>query len=292
MPTIAEALAQGADQLRAAGIDDERRAASLLLCHALGVERTYLLTRPSEPLDETRFRRYLEMIGRRASGEPAQYITGHQEFFGLDFAVAPGVLIPRPETEFLVESIIERARKGSQAGPESGPLIADVGTGSGCIAVTLAFHIPSARVIATDISRVALDAARSNAARHGVAPRIEHLQGDLLEPLSGRGLEGRMDFIASNPPYVPEPDRPCLQREVRDWEPGIALFAGEDGLIFYRRLLSDALSYLRAGGLLVYEIGYGQFAPIREMIDPARWELEDVRNDLQGIPRTIILSRR
>jgi len=292
VPTIAEAIAQGAGRLRAAGIDDERRTANLLLGHALDVERTYLLARPSEQVGQTGFRRYLEMIERRASGEPAQYITGRQEFFGLDFSVSPGVLIPRPETEFLVEWIIDRARKDSPPGAESGALIVDAGTGSGCIAVTLAFHIPSARVIATDISQVALDVARSNAARHKVAPRIEFLQGDLLGPLSARGLEGKVGFIASNPPYIPDRDREGLQREVRDWEPEVALFAGQDGLLFYRRLLSDALPYLTPGGRLACEIGYGQLAPLREMIDPGLWELEDVRDDLQGIPRAVILRSR
>ncbi len=292
MPSIAEAIARGAEKLRAAGIDDERRTASLLLCHALDVERTYLITRPSEQIDETRFQAYLEMLERRASGEPAQYITGHQEFFGLDFNVTPAVLIPRPETEFLVEWIIERARADRRAASENGPLIVDAGTGSGCIAVTLATEIPAARVIATDISHAALAVARANAARHGVLSRLEWLQGNRLEPLASRNIEERADFIASNPPYIPERDRPGLQREVRDWEPETALFAGEDGLIFYRRLLLEAPAYLKRGGHLVCEIGYGQLALLREMIDPAMWTLRDVRNDLQGIPRTIALELR
>jgi release factor glutamine methyltransferase len=291
LTTIAEAIAQGARTLGAAGIGDERRAASLLLCRALDVERIHLLTRPSEQIDEARFQAYLAMIERRASGEPAQYITGRQGFFGLDFEVTPAVLIPRPETEFLVEWIIERALKDSRPAGESGPLIADAGTGSGCIAVALSAQIPGARVIATDISRPALAVARSNAALHGVESRIEFLEGDLLEPLSGRGIEGRVDFIASNPPYVPEGDRRSLQREVRDWEPGLALFAGRDGLIFYRRLLRDAPAYLKQGGHLVCEIGYGQLTPVQEMIDPARWRLEDVREDLQGIPRIVAIKK-
>ncbi|HYP25531.1 MAG TPA: peptide chain release factor N(5)-glutamine methyltransferase [Blastocatellia bacterium] len=291
MPTIAEAIAQGAGRLRAAGVDDERRTASLLLCHALGVERTYLLSRPSEQVVEVRFQAYLEMVGRRASGEPSQYITGHQEFYGLDFNVTRAVLIPRPETEFLVEWVIERARECSRPGAAGGPLIVDAGTGSGCIAVALSAHIPEARVVATDISGAALDVARSNAARHGVGPRVEFLRGDLLGPLSGRGLEGRVDLIASNPPYIPDRERQSLQREVRDWEPEGALFAGEDGLLFYRRLLSDAPRYLKPGGCLACEIGYGQLAPIREMIDPALWRLQDVRQDLQSIPRVVALLK-
>lgn len=291
MPTIAEAISRGADRLRAAGVEDERRTASLLLCHALGVERTHLLARPSEELGGARFQTYLEMIDRRASGEPAQYITGHQEFFGLDFEVTRAVLIPRPETEFLVERVIEWAREGWPPEAGGGPLIVDAGTGSGCIAVALSAHIPAARIIATDISEAALEVARANAERHGVGPRVEFLQGDLLQPLSGRGLEGRVDLIASNPPYIPDRDRRGLQREVRDWEPEGALFAGEDGLLFYRRLLSDAPRYLKPGGLLACEIGYGQLAPLREMIDPALWRIQDVRRDLQAIPRVIALLK-
>jgi release factor glutamine methyltransferase len=180
MPTIAEAIARGAQKLRASGVNEERRAAGILLCHALGIDRTHLLTRSSEQVDEARYESYLASVVRRAAGEPLQYITGHQEFYGLDFIVTPDVLIPRPETEFLVERVIELYRAGHAEAP---PIIADIGTGSGCIAVTLAYHIPGARVIAIDISSAALDVARANAERHDVedsAARRGGLRGQLI----------------------------------------------------------------------------------------------------------------
>ena len=292
MPTIAEAIAEGAAKLRASGVSEERRAAGILLCHTLGIDRTHLLTRSSEQVDESCYESYLASVDRRAAGEPLQYITGHQEFYGLDFMVTPDVLIPRPETEFLVERVIElhRARHA-----EDSPVIADVGTGSGCIAVTLAYHIPGARVIAIDISRAALDVARANAERHGVRHRIEFAEGDLLEPLESlggsQGLAGAVDFLASNPPYVEGRKPETVQREVRDWEPASALYGGADGLSCYRRLLAEGARYLKSRGYLVCEIGYTQLDAIREMIDVKEWELVDVTNDLQGIPRTLTIRK-
>lgn len=293
MSTIAEAIAEGANKLRASGISEERRAAGILLCHTLGIDRIHLLTRSSEQIDGVRYEAYLALVDRRTSGEPLQYITGHQEFYGLDFIVTPDVLIPRPETEFLVQRVIDLRRAMHTEHP---PTIVDAGTGSGCIAVTLAYNIPGARVIAIDISSAALDIARANAERHGVQDRIEFLEGDLLEPL-GRlarrqsGLEGAIDFIASNPPYVEEGKPETLQREVRDWEPALALYGGADGLNCYRRLLADGAAYLKSGGYLVCEIGYTQLDAIREMIDVTKWELVDVTHDLQGIPRTLSIRR-
>jgi release factor glutamine methyltransferase len=293
LSTIAEAIAEGAELLRASGINEERRTAGILLCHTLGIDRTHLLTRSSEQVDEARYEAYIASVGRRAAGEPLQYITGHQEFYGLDFIVTPDVLIPRPETEFLVERVIDFERARYDEGP---PIIVDAGTGSGCIAVTLAYNIPAARVIAIDISSAALDVARANAERHGVQDRIEFVEGDLLEPLGrlasgSSGLEGAIDLIASNPPYVEEGKPETLQREVRDWEPALALYGGADGLSFYRRLLAEGAVYLKSGGHLVCEIGYTQLDAIREMIDVTKWELVDVTDDLQGIPRTLSLRR-
>ncbi|HEX8186374.1 MAG TPA: peptide chain release factor N(5)-glutamine methyltransferase, partial [Blastocatellia bacterium] len=222
------------------------------------------------------------------AGEPLQYITGHQEFYGLDFIVTPDVLIPRPETEFLVERVINLTRAAQTA---RAPLIVDVGTGSGCIAVTLAAHIPAARVIATDISSAALDIARANGERHGVRDRVELIEGDLLEPLAALNIEAAVDFLASNPPYVEEGRPDLLQREVRDWEPSVALYGGADGLDCYRRLLAEGARYVSPAGYLVCEIGYTQLDPIREMIDETKWKLVDVIHDLQGIPRTLAIRR-
>jgi release factor glutamine methyltransferase len=288
---IAEAIAEGARLLRASKVAEDRRTATVLLGHALAVDRTYLLTRSDHEIDETRFQEYVEMITRRAAGEPLQYITGHQEFYGIDFLVTPDVLIPRPETELLVECVINLARDSSSQSDHNGPLVLDVGTGSGCIAVALASYLNNARVIATDISQAALAVAHRNAARQGVEARIEFLEGDLLAPLAGRNLEGAIDFLASNPPYVSTQDSHLLQREL-DWEPRKALFGGPEGIDFYRRLLADARRYVKPGGYLVCEIGYTQLDAIREMIDTSAWGDTIIKDDLQGIPRTLAIKKR
>ncbi|HEX8091641.1 MAG TPA: peptide chain release factor N(5)-glutamine methyltransferase [Blastocatellia bacterium] len=293
MSTIAEAIAEGADRLRASGVGEERRTAGVLLCHALGIDRTHLLTRSSEQVDAASYEAYLTSVERRAAGEPLQHITGHQEFYGLDFIVTRDVLIPRPETEFLVEGVINLNRAGRTEGP---PVIVDVGTGSGCIAVALAYHIPGARVIAIDISSAALDVARANAERHQVQNRIEFIEGDLLEPLGKLahatcGLEAAVDFLASNPPYVEEERPEAVNPEVRDWEPALALYGGADGLDYYRRLLDEGARYVKSGGYLICEIGYAQLEAIRGMIDVTKWELVDVTRDLQDIPRTLSIRK-
>ncbi|HXG91251.1 MAG TPA: peptide chain release factor N(5)-glutamine methyltransferase [Blastocatellia bacterium] len=294
MPTIVETIAEGAARLGAAGVAEARRTAGVLLGHALGLDRAYLLTRPHEEVDEARYQEYLRLVERRAAGEPLQYITGHQEFYGLDFIVKPGALIPRPETEFLVERVINLAQAETAAydlSDKRGQLIVDVGTGSGCIAVTVAAFVKNARVIAIDISRAAIEVARANAERHNVADRIEFLEGDLLEPLQERAFEASVDFIASNPPYVDESKPELVQREVRDWEPRVALYGGADGLDFYRRLLNDAPKYLKPRGYMIIEIGYSQLDAIRNLIDATALELIDVTSDLQGIPRTLTLRK-
>ena len=282
MPNISQAIDEGAAQLKGAAIEYDRRTAGVLLAHVLGVDRTHLLTRSDDQVGESNYEEYLALIARRAAGEPLQYITGHQEFFGLDFHVTPSVLIPRPETEFLVERIIKLVDDSIES-----PLIVDVGTGSGCIAVALAVNVPRAQLIATDLSVAALEVARMNAARHGVARKIQFLQGDLLEPLAIRRLENSVDVLASNPPYVNEGKPYLVQREVREWEPREALFGGVDGLEFFRRLLVDSPRYLRPGGSLVFEIGFSQLDAIRGIIHGSAWELVDVACDLQGIPRTV-----
>lgn len=267
-------------------MEHERQTAGVLLAHVLGVDRTHLLVKSQEQVGDAHYKSFLRLIERRAAGEPLQYITGHQEFFGLDFSVTPAVLIPRPETEFLVERVIKLMDDSMQS-----PVIVDVGTGSGCIAVALAVNLPRARVIATDLSAVALQVARINASRHGIAGRIEFIQGDLLEPLEPLRLEDSVDVLASNPPYVNEGTTELIQREVIDWEPREALFGGVEGLDFYRRLLAESSKFVRSGGYLVFEIGYNQLDAITEIIAAVEWELVDVTNDLQGIPRTVTLRK-
>jgi len=288
LPTIAQAIAEGSARLEASHVDEARRTAGVLLCHALGIDRTHLLTRSEEQIIDLNYESYLRLVERRAAGEPVQYITGHQEFFGLDFNVTNEVLIPRPETEFLVERVIALA---IEFPGEPNPLIADIGTGSGCIAISLATRLPHARLIATDISSGALEVARANAGRHGVQDRIQFIEGDALEPLSRIGLEGAVDVLASNPPYVEEATSTLVQREVREWEPHNALFSGADGLDFYRRLLPDAPRYLKPGGFVVLEIGYSQLDSIAAMIAGSALELVDATPDLQGIPRAICIRR-
>ena len=286
MPTIAQAIAEGSARLGASHVDEARRTAGVLLCHALGIDRTHLLTRSDEQIIDSDYESYLQLVERRAAGEPVQYITGHQEFFGLDFNVTNEVLIPRPETEFLVERVIALA---IEFPGEPNPLIADIGTGSGCIAISLATRLPHARLIATDISAAALEVARANASRHGVSDRIQFVQGDALEPLARLDVEGAVDVLVSNPPYVEEATSELIQREVREWEPHTALFAGADGLDFYRRLLPDAPRYLKPGGFVVLEIGYSQLDSIAAMIAGSSLELVDATPDLQGIPRAVCI---
>ncbi|QQS46020.1 MAG: peptide chain release factor N(5)-glutamine methyltransferase [Acidobacteriota bacterium] len=282
MATIAETLRAATDRLRAASAPNDVLDAQALLAHALGCDRTYLIVNYREELSAEAIRGFTELIERRATGEPLQYITGRQEFFGLDFEVTPDVLIPRPETEIIVEETIRLAE-----GIES-PMIIDAGTGSGCLAVTLARELPGARIIATDISVAALRVARRNARRHNLEERISFLAADLLDALVE---EPFADFLISNPPYVSGSQMQALQREVRDWEPATALTDFDDGLSFYRRLLRDAVSRLKPGGYLICEMGFSQSGAVTEMVDDRHWVERRLLDDLQGIPRTIVLRR-
>jgi release factor glutamine methyltransferase len=286
--TIAEAVQEGVRRLRDNSVDEDRRTAALLLGRVLGLDRAQLFIQSKEQITDSHCREYLRLIERRAGGEPLQYITGVQEFYGLEFIVTPDVLIPRPETEFLVERVLTLASETRSASP----LVVDIGTGSGCISIALAKQIPDLRAIGVDVSAAALDVARANAVRHDVAGQIQFFEGDTFDSLSGRGLEGQIDFVVSNPPYVPTVARESLQREVRDWEPSVALFAGQEGLDFYRRLFNEAQPFVRRGGSLVCEIGYGQLEAIRHTIDSAAWEYLDVISDLQGIPRVLTVRRQ
>ena len=287
MPTISEAINEGSARLREAGVVHERLDASLLLGHVTGLDRTRLLTRSDEHVDETCYREYLAHIEQRAAGQPLQYLIGRQEFYGLHFIVTPDVLIPRPETEFLIDRVIKAVQELNL----KSPLIADIGTGSGCIAVTLAKQLPDARLIATDLSSAALNVARTNAALNRVADRIEFVEGDLVTPFAERGSDFCVDVLASNPPYVPDDNRETLQREVRDWEPGIALFGGIDGLDFYRRLAAEGSRHLKPGSLVILEIGFSQLEQIQEIFKGGPLELLDITRDLQGIPRTLCLRK-
>jgi release factor glutamine methyltransferase len=283
---VRRALAQGIARLEARGVPSPALAAELLLLHVLRRDRAWLYAHPEDVLSATQLADYTDLIERRADGVPAQYLTGGPEFWGLEFEVNPSVLIPRPETEHLVEVALERlgARRGA-------PLcVADVGTGSGCLAVALARELPQARIVATDISPEALEVARHNATRHGVGDRIEMLRMDLLQSYlradDGPGM--LFDLIVSNPPYVGDAERASLPREVAEHEPHHALFAGENGLDFYPQLIAQAAKLLRPGGLFVVELGYGLAERVDALIaECAAWTSVSVTNELAGIPRVL-----
>lgn len=283
--TIADILKSASSQLRKSGIQNDVLDAQTLLAEALGRDRTYLIVNFNQELTPEIAQKYQSLVARRASGEPLQYITGRQEFYGLEFEVTPAVLIPRPETELIIEETLRLVHQNNL----DEPLIIDVGTGSGCIAVTLAREIEAARVIALDISTDALEVAKRNASRYGLQERIEFIESDLLSALSD---EDKADFIVSNPPYVAAHEMPELQREVREWEPHIALTDCADGLSFYRRLLNDVPASLKNGGYFLCEMGYQQSTAIEALIDSHVWEAIHTLKDLQGIPRTLVLKKR
>jgi release factor glutamine methyltransferase len=283
--TIAEALGEAAAALSAAGVAEPRREAGSLLAHALARDSAFLITHSDDELSAEQRSAFRAAVARRAAGEPFQYIAGRQEFYGLEFEVSAAVLIPRPETELLVETALELL-KGEEA-----PLVCDVGTGSGCIAVALLHERRDARGFALDISVAALEVAARNAARHGVSGRLRLLVSDCFDALRAEEDEGvRFDLVASNPPYVAERDLAGLQREVREHEPHVALTPGGDGLSVIRRLIKEAPDFLKPGGHLLLEIGFDQHERVRALIDPEVWTLLDIQRDLQGIPRTVALK--
>ena len=283
--TVREALAEAAAALRDAGVSGARRDAATLLMHATGRERAYLFAHDDEALDEAVAARFHESVARRARGEPLQYVTGRQEFYGRAFEVTPDVLIPRPETEHLIEAALEVLTGVSE------PLICDVGTGSGCVAVTLLAERADARGVAVDISESALRVAARNAERHGVSARLALHVSDCFDFLDTSAEVGRtrFDAVVSNPPYVAESELEGLQREVREHEPRVALTPGGDGLSVIRRLVAESPRYLKPGGHLLMEIGFNQHGRVAALIDPAVWTLLDIHRDLQGIPRTVAL---
>jgi release factor glutamine methyltransferase len=255
--------------------DRARRDAEMLLLHLTGKTRAWMLAHGDEEFGGCTGVRYAGLVERRLAGEPIQHITGEVEFYGLPLRVTRDVLIPRPETEHLVETAIQIVQ-GSEAAR-----IVDVGTGSGAIAIALAKALPSAQVTAIDLSEAALAIARENAERNGV--KVRFLQGDLLEPVAHEAFS----LIVSNPPYVPESERPTLSVEVRDYEPAMALFAGPDGLDIYRRFISQAFSSLYAYGHILIEIGYGQAEAVRALLEESGFFNVRFVPDLQGIPRVV-----
>jgi release factor glutamine methyltransferase len=271
----------------------------------LDCDRAHFYAHPERELTPLEMQRYDEVLERRASGVPAQYITGHQEFWGLDFVVSPAVLIPRPETEHLVEAVLEMVTTESEhnqdknrnqnqdqkqraRAPAPNELsIVDAGTGSGAIALALASELPAATIHATDISAEALDVARTNAARLGFASHITFHQGDLLSGLPAASF----DFVVSNPPYVGESEEESVQLEVRKFEPRKAVFAGPTGVEVIERLIPQALVALRPGGWFVFEISGTIADAVRGMLSGREWDQVEIRNDLQGTARVAIARK-
>ncbi len=297
------ALKQGMAQLRAAQVPSHTLAAELLLIHALGRDRTWLYTHPETPLDPTATEEFFELVARRAAGEPTQYLTGKQEFWGLEFEVNPSVLIPRPETEHVVEVALERlGSRGIKISMKTGeprpPLrVADVGTGSGCLAIAFAHELPHAHIFATDISGAAIEVARRNAERNHVSERVDFVQTDLLAGLlpseERRDDEsGLFDLIVSNPPYVGLADAPTLPREVREHEPHAALFAGETGVEIYGGLIEQARRALKERGILTIELGYNTADHALKIVrEQTGWVNVSITKDLAGIPRVLAAER-
>jgi release factor glutamine methyltransferase len=333
---VRTALRTGIAQLRESAVPSFTLAAELLLLHVAARDRTWLYAHPEENLPDETLQRYFALVARRAGGEPTQYLTGKQEFWGLEFEVIPAVLIPRPETEHVIEVALDRlALRELRAGRPQKTLgenlqIADIGTGSGCIAIALAKDLPQANFVATDISGAALGVARRNATRHGVVDRIQFVESNLLATLAGPfetsvvGVQqaaphlGKIaaaktsaaapidptnpspiaghrsptfDLIVSNPPYIGQREGPTLAREVRDHEPPEALFGGEQGYELYGDLVAQAANHLKPGGILVLELGHDSLPAVQPLLAAAPWTNVGVTNDLAGIARVIAAER-
>ena len=320
-PDVRTALKQGLAQLREAHVPSFTLAAELLLLHVLGRDRTWLYAHPEEQVSTTDADLFFKLIARRVAGEPTQHLTGKQEFWGLEFEVTPDVLIPRPETEHVIEVALDRlALRELRAGRKQtltgeGLQIADIGTGSGCIAIALAKELPGATIYATDISPAALAVAGRNATRHSVSDRIHFLESSLLDglidrasasadisavgaqhaaPLLGKDSEHqspRLHLIVSNPPYIGRREAETLMREVRDHEPEIALYGGEEGYELYADLIAQSTLHLKPAGILVLELGHNSLPAVQPLLDAPDWTNVAVTNDLGGIPRVLAAER-
>ena len=322
---VRSALKQGIAQLRRANVSSHTLAAELLLLHATGRSRTSLYSHPEDELSEIESQKYFVMIERRAVGVPTQHLTGKQEFWGLEFEVNRDVLVPRPETEHVIEVALDRLAlrdlrsKQSQNMSGEGLLIADIGTGSGCIAIALAKELPAANIYALDISPAALAVARRNAARLGFSDRIHFLESELFSafsssshqslvtnhppalslpngspsssPLATRHSPLLFDLIISNPPYIGRKETSTLPIEVRNHEPATALYGGEEGYELYGLLIPEAARHLKSGGLLVLELGHDSLPAVRPLLESPLWTNLLVTNDLAGIPRVLSAER-
>lgn len=277
MAKIKEIINPAGEFLKQHQIAEARREAASLLAFALGKDKTFLLTHDDYELSGDEESAFEALLERRAAREPFQYITGRQEFYGLDFAVAPGVLIPRPETEIIVENAIEFLQMLET------PRFCEVGVGSGCISVSILFHVAAATAAGLDVSEKALEISGKNAETHQVSARLELKKSDVFDALSNE----KFDLIVSNPPYIPQAEIEGLQREVRDFEPLNALTDGGNGLSIIEKIVRAAPQYLNGGGYLLLEIGFGQAEAVKKLFAAGAWKTVEILPDLQGIPRTV-----
>jgi len=289
LKNIQELFERGKDLLKShayAGVE-----ARVLLCKSASISAETFHADGNRKLTRGQERKFLRLVSKRLSGIPISYLTNEREFWSLSFEVYPGVLIPRPESELIVEKVVElssKRKKSSSKSDKTNEIIADIGTGSGNIAISLARELPGVQVVASDISKTALNVARMNAQNLGVS-NVTFAQGSLFGPLDRFKLRGKCDFIVSNPPYVARKDWETLQPEVRDFEPKRALVAGETGLEFIQKLVKGAPKYLKPGGYLVFEIGYGQREDVLILFNKSnKWSSVLCFDDLSGIPRIIV----
>ena len=274
-------------KLSSAGISNAANEALWILEQTIGLTRLVIHTHPDEPISVENQKVTWDFVERRALGEPIQYLLGTQEFRGLEIAVHPGVLIPRPESELLVDEVLSHIHGWSK------PIVVDVGTGSGCLAVALAVENRTIKILATDRCAPAVNTAKTNAMRHQVASRMKFLVGDLLAPLLSEGLAGKVAAIVANLPYVTHEEWAQLSREVRDFEPRLALDGGQDGLRLHRKLLQEAHWILESHGLLVLEVGSGQAARLcQEVASQGQYSVKNVKRDALGIERVVCLGRK
>ncbi len=283
--TFGELVKEGARLLAASSVAEPYRTALHLARALLEVDAATLIAHPERRATADKAEAARQAFARRACGEPLQYITGKQDFYGRDFRVTPAVLIPRPETELLVEVALDHCRAQAKAAAR----ILDLGAGSGCLAVTLAAEMPAAQVVAVDVSAPALAVAADNARRHGVAERLTLVESDWLSAVPAAPA---CDVAVANPPYLAEAELSGLQREVRDYEPRIALVAGRDGTEAYARLFAELPRCLASGGIFACEVGFGQADRVCALGESQGWQVQRVVNDLQGIPRALVFTHR
>lgn len=290
--TIAELIKKGIETLGEGEFNAPLLDSQLLLCYVLNVDKIYTYTHKDEKVDSHSVDKFLKLIEKRKSGYPIQYILGKQEFMGLDFYVKEGVLVPRPDTEILVEYIIDLV-KNKHFGDKDHIKIVDIGTGSGAITLSLAHYLKNAQVYSVDISNTALQVAAENSKRLGLEPKVTFLKGDLFEPLDELKLHKSIDIIVSNPPYIPTRDIAGLQKEVAEYEPKLALDGGEDGLDFYRRIVDECHKYLSDNGVLAMEIGYDQGPAVKKLLEDKKNRpcCIEIIKDLAGHDRVVVFRK-